>query len=43
LDDGYRFDDDLRIVEHLGGSRKVDVYLCHSTPIKTLVTCKVAP
>jgi serine/threonine protein kinase len=41
LDDGYWFDEDLRIVEHLGGSRKVDVYLCHSVPLKTLVTCKV--
>jgi len=41
LDDGYWLDQDLRIVEHLGGSRKVDVYLCRSVPLKKIVTCKV--
>ena len=41
LEDGYWFDHDVRIVEHLGGSRKVDVYLCRSVPLKKLVTCKV--
>lgn len=41
LDNGYWLDRDLRIVEHLGGSRKVDVYLCRSVPLNKLVICKV--
>ena len=37
---GYRLDSDLTVVEHLGGSRKVDVYLCRSKRLKRLVACK---
>ena len=37
---GYRLDGDLTVVEHLGGSRKVDVYLCRSKQLKRLVACK---
>ena len=37
---GYSLDSDLTVVEHLGGSRKVDVYLCRSKRLKRLVACK---
>ena len=37
---GHRLDSDLTVVEHLGGSRKVDVYLCRSKRLKRLVACK---
>ena len=36
---GHRLDSDLTVVEHLGGSRKVDVYLCRSKRLKRLVAC----
>mgnify|MGYP001085218752 CR=1 FL=1 len=38
---GDRLDDDLTVVDHLGGSRKVDTYLCRSRSCKGMVTCKV--
>lgn len=34
-------DSDLRVVEHLGGSRKVDIYLCRSAARNGMVACKV--
>ena len=37
---GDRLDSDLTVVGHLGGSRKVDVYLCRSKQLKRLVACK---
>ena len=37
---GYRLDSDLTVIGHLGGSRKVDVYLCRSKRLKRLVACK---
>ena len=30
LDPGAALDDDLTVLDHLGGSRKVDLYLCRS-------------
>jgi serine/threonine protein kinase len=41
FDPGFRIDDDLTVIEHLGGSRKVDIYLCRSKAHKDLVACKV--
>jgi serine/threonine-protein kinase len=41
LDPGYRIDDDLTVVGHLGGSRKVDIYICRSRKLKDIVACKV--
>ena len=41
LDPGYRIDKDLTVVGHLGGSRKVDIYVCRSRKLKELVACKV--
>ncbi len=41
FDPGFRIDDDLTVIEHLGGSRKVDIYLCRSKSRKELVACKV--
>ncbi len=41
LEPGSWLDEDLQVREHLGGSRKVDVYLCHSDDLNSLVTCKV--
>lgn len=38
---GTFLNDDLRVVDHLGGSRKVDVYLCKSKRLKRLVACKI--
>ncbi|MCH7984137.1 MAG: serine/threonine protein kinase [Chloroflexi bacterium] len=38
---GTFLNDDLRVVDHLGGSRKVDVYLCKSKHLKRLVACKI--
>ena len=40
FESGYRLDSDLTVVGHLGGSRKVDVYLCRSKQLKCLVACK---
>jgi hypothetical protein len=37
---GDTLDDDLRVIEHLGGSRKVDIYLCCSRGRGELVACK---
>lgn len=37
----FRIDRDLTVVDHLGGSRKVDIYLCRSQQLKGLVACKV--
>lgn len=41
FDPGFRIDDDLTVIEHLGGSRKVDIYLCRSRTHEDLVACKV--
>ncbi len=41
LERGFALDDDLTIVDHLGGSRKVDIYLCRSSGLEKLVSCKV--
>jgi serine/threonine protein kinase len=41
LESGDALDDDLRVIEHLGGSRKVDIYLCRSKERGELVACKV--
>jgi serine/threonine protein kinase len=41
LEAGFHLDGDLTVVDHLGGSRKVDVYLCRSRRLKGLVACKV--
>ena len=41
LDPGYRIDKDLTVVGHLGGSRKVDIYICRSRKLKEIVACKV--
>ncbi len=40
FESGYRLDSDLTVVGHLGGSRKVDVYLCRSKRLKRLAACK---
>ena len=41
LEPGSELDSDLAVVDYLGGSRKVDVYLCRSKRLKGLVACKV--
>lgn len=41
LEPGAALDADLTVVEHLGGSRKVDLYLCRSKRLRKLVSCKV--
>ncbi|MDA0265170.1 MAG: serine/threonine-protein kinase [Chloroflexi bacterium] len=41
LEPGFWLDDDLRVIQHLGGSRKVDVYSCSSKRLDMLVSCKV--
>ena len=41
LPSGYRLDDDLTVIEHLGGTEKVDLYLCQSKQQKDLVACKI--
>ena len=41
LANGSWLDQDLLIIDLLGGSRKVDVYLCRSADLKKLVACKV--
>lgn len=41
LESGARLDEDLTVLDHLGGSRKVDIYLCRSRRLKRLVACKV--
>lgn len=38
---GTALNDDLLIVDHLGGSRKVDIYLCRSKRHEGHVACKV--
>jgi serine/threonine protein kinase len=38
---GFQLDDDLTVVDHLGGSRKVDIYQCRSRRLKGVVACKV--
>ena len=38
---GTRIDDDLTVIDHLGGSRKVDIYLCRSRRLQRRVACKV--
>ena len=41
LEPGFELDSDLVVVDHLGGSRKVDIYLCHSRRLSGPVACKV--
>ena len=41
LDSGSYIDSDLLVLDHLGGSRKVDTYLCQSQKLKTVVAVKV--
>ena len=38
---GSSLDHDLTVLDHLGGSRKVDLYLCRSKRLKDTVACKV--
>ena len=38
---GHRLDDDLMVIDHLGGTRKVDIYLCRSKSLKMEVACKI--
>lgn len=38
---GSRLDSNLTVLDHLGGSRKVDIYLCRSKKLEKLVACKV--
>lgn len=38
---GSHIDHDLTVIDHLGGTRKVDVYLCRSKRLKRLVACKI--
>lgn len=38
---GFRLDDDLTVIDHLGGTRKVDIYLCRSRSLKMQVACKI--
>ena len=41
FESGFRIDGDLTVIEHLGGSRKVDIYLCRSKKHGGLVACKI--
>jgi hypothetical protein len=41
FDPGFQIDDDLTVVEHLGGSRKVDICLCRNKKYDGLVACKI--
>lgn len=41
FDPGFKLDSDLTVIEHLGGSRKVDIYLCLSKKYRRQVACKV--
>lgn len=41
LQPGAALDDDLTVLEHLGGSRKVDIYICRSKRLDGIVACKV--
>ncbi len=38
---GHRFDDDLTVIDHIGGTRKVDIYQCRSNSLKKHVVCKI--
>lgn len=38
---GHRFDDDLMVLDHIGGTRKVDIYRCRGKSIGGYVVCKV--
>lgn len=38
---GHRLDDDLTVLGHLGGTRKVDIYLCRSKSLKMEVAVKI--
>lgn len=38
---GHRLDDDLTVIDHLGGTRKVDIYRCRSNSLKKHVVCKI--
>ena len=38
---GSRIDNDLTVIDHIGGTRKVDVYLCRSKSLKRRVACKM--
>ncbi|MDG0867182.1 serine/threonine protein kinase [Candidatus Lucifugimonas marina] len=38
---GFRLDEDLTVIDHLGGTRKVDIYLCRSSALKMQVACKI--
>ncbi len=41
LKSGEWIDDDLMVTDHLGGTRKVDLYLCRRTRLKDFAACKV--
>ena len=41
LKPGDQLDGDLTVLEHIGGTRKVDIYLCRSRSIGEQVACKV--
>ena len=38
---GHRLDDDLAVIDHIGGTRKVDIYRCKSNALKKQVACKI--
>jgi eukaryotic-like serine/threonine-protein kinase len=38
---GFRLDDDLVVIDHLGGTRKVDIYRCRSRSLKKHVVVKI--
>jgi serine/threonine protein kinase len=38
---GWELDDDLTVLDHIGGTRKVDIYLCKSERLDERVACKV--
>jgi len=41
LEPGSHIGEDLTVLDHLGGTRKVDVYMCRSKRLKGLVACKM--
>ena len=41
LEPGYRLGADLTVLDHIGGTRKVDIYLCRSRKFGEKVACKI--
>jgi|GEM_PF-2375188 hypothetical protein len=38
---GSELDDDLTVLDHIDGTRKVDIYLCKSKRLNEVIACKV--